>query len=350
MPFRVYVTESSGDLTGVSVDGPTAVVIAGTDTQTSGGHVKMPVGDLVAVHSEAEATKEFGDAGSLIEAWYGLDHQQSGVVVGTRIDDALTGANRITGAENAVDVMEDCESETGYRPVGISAPLETVTITGSQPTDVANGVTTHLESTAEKLNCVFAADAAWDASAAVKGATAIAWAGNNGGARGIRCYPRMKYAGRNAVGSLAVGALGVMIRNDAELSNGIAQSIGNRPLRGASFNDAVVPDIDSVDSGGNATSLLGRLTAAGLTTAVRRDGRLILEGGRLPVTTNPAYSFVGGRRAVDEAKRIAAVVDKPDSRASCGAWDDRLRSDADSAWLGVAGSAIDTGECKHRRG
>ena len=51
----------------------------------------------MAVHSEAEATKEFGDSGSLIEAWYGLDHQQSGVVVGTRIDDALTGANRITG-------------------------------------------------------------------------------------------------------------------------------------------------------------------------------------------------------------------------------------------------------------
>ena len=170
--------------------------------------------------------------------------------------------------------------------MGISAPLETVTITATEPTDVANGVVSHLESTAEKLNCVFAADAAWDKSTGTdaKGANAVAWAGNNGGARGIRCYPRMKYAGRTAVGSLAVGALGVMIRNDAELSNGIAQSIGNRPLRGASFHDAVVPDIDSVDSDGAATSLLGRLTAAGLTTAVRRDGRLILEGGRLPDT------------------------------------------------------------------
>ena len=46
MPFRVYVTESSGDLTRVSVDGPTAVVCSGDGHPDLRRSCEMPVGIL----------------------------------------------------------------------------------------------------------------------------------------------------------------------------------------------------------------------------------------------------------------------------------------------------------------
>ena len=302
MVLGVTITERTTPFAPAGTGRVSAIGIAGTDEEM--GHAKIPEGELVAVTSEAEALDEFGNEGSLIEAWYAIEHQQPSIVVGSRFDDTLAGGARITAAENAVGALDMTEADTDYILIGAAAPLETVTITGGDPTDDANGVVTALDSLASAIRCVGVADAAWDEAGTAKGDTAIDWTANNSGDRIASCYPRLKYSGRAlAQFAMSPALLGIMARNDATALNGVAQSVGNRPIRGAIFADAAIP------FGIAAADLNQRLAAAGLTTAVREEGVLKTFGGRLGAS-EPAYSFVGGRRIVDEAYRsIRRVLD-----------------------------------------